>query len=345
MLWVLRGERLRPPPIWLMRQAGRYLPEYRDLRAQAKNFLEFCYSPALAVEATMQPIRRFDLDAAIIFSDILVVPHALGRAVEFREGEGPVLEPFEPGQTVSFDPEALKQHLAPVYEAIVQTRRELAKNKALIGFAGAPWTLACYMIDGRNRNDGFAATRRFMRERPDEFAALIDTLGEAVLAHCRHQLAAGAQVIQLFDSWAGLLVDEGLEALKRWSVTPMRRIAEVLAHETSGVPVIAFPRGVGQNLELYALDRSFAAISVDDTVSSEWARDHVQKRMAVQGHLSNQTLLEGGERLQREVEAMTRTLGRGPYIFNLAHGVLPQTPPEHVTELIRLIRGPRWGKV
>jgi uroporphyrinogen decarboxylase len=342
LLWVLRGERLRPPPIWLMRQAGRYLPEYRELRAQAKNFLEFCYTPALAVEATLQPINRFDLDAAIIFSDILVLPHALGRQVEFVEGEGPVLQPFTAGEKLQFDAAALKQHLAPVYEALVQVKRELPKNRALIGFAGAPWTLACYMIDGRNRGDGFAATRRFMREQPDQFAVLIDTLTEAAIAHCRNQLAAGAQVIQLFDSWAELLLQEGEQALKRWSVQPMRRIAETLAHETSGAPVIAFPRGVGEHLELYALDRSFAAISVDNSVTSEWARDHVQKRMVVQGHLSNETLVEGGERMQREVEAMLKVLGRGPYIFNLAHGVLPQTPPEHVSELLRLIRGPRW---
>jgi len=345
LLWVLRGERLRPPPTWLMRQAGRYLPEYRQLRTQAKTFLDFCYRPELAVEATLQPIRRFDLDAAIIFSDILVVPHALGRDVQFKEGEGPVLEPFTGEEPLVFDAAALKRHLDPVYEAIVQTRRELARNKALIGFAGAPWTLACYMIDGRNAGDRFAATRRFMREQPERFAALIDTLTLAVTEHCRHQLAAGAQVIQLFDSWAEILLDSGVDDLKRWSVQPMRRIAETLAQESSGAPVIAFPRGVGENFELYALDRSFAAISVDTSVSSEWARDHIQKRMAVQGHLDNQTLLEGGERMQREVEIMTKALGRGPWIFNLAHGVLPQTPPEHVTELLRLIRGPRWGKV
>jgi uroporphyrinogen decarboxylase len=346
LLWVLRGERLRPPPIWLMRQAGRYLPEYRELRAQASNFLEFCYTPAMAVEATLQPIRRFDLDAAIIFSDILVVPHALGRDVQFKEGEGPVLQPLAAGDPpIELDAPALKRHLAPVYEALVQTRRELAKEKALIGFAGAPWTLACYMIDGRNRNDRFAATRRFMREQPEAFAALMETLTQAVIEHCRNQLAAGAQVIQLFDSWAEILLDGGPEDLQRWSVTPMLRIADILRRENSGAPVIAFPRGVGEHFELYTREGSFAAISIDNTVTSEWARDHLQRRTALQGHLSNLTLVEGGEKMQREVAEMTRTLGRGPYIFNLAHGVLPQTPPEHVAELVQLIRGPRWKRV
>jgi uroporphyrinogen decarboxylase len=344
LLWVLRGERLRPPPIWLMRQAGRYLPEYRELRAQAKNFLDFCYTPAMAVEATLQPIRRFDLDAAIIFSDILVVPHALGRRVEFKEGEGPVLEPFTAQDALSFDAAVLKQHLAPVYEALVQCRRELAKEKALIGFAGAPWTLACYMIDGKNRDDRFALTRRFMQEQPEKFAALMDTLTQAVIAHCRNQLAAGAQVIQLFDSWAEILLDGGPELLQRWSVMPMRRIAEALGEEVPGVPVIAFPRGVGEQFERYAVDRAFAAVSIDNTVTSQWASEHVQKRSAVQGHLSNLTLVEGGEKMQREVEAMTKVLGKGPYIFNLAHGVLPHTPPENVAELVQLIRGPRWKR-
>jgi len=336
---------LRPPPIWLMRQAGRYLPEYRELRSRAKNFLDFCYTPELAVEATLQPIRRFDLDAAIIFSDILVIPDALGRKVEFREGEGPVLEPITgEDRAPEFDSENLKHRLASVYEAIARTRAALAPQKALIGFAGAPWTLACYMIDGRNRGDRFALTRKFMQEHPAQFEVLMDVLTRAVIAHVKNQIDAGVQVIQLFDSWAEILLDVGMDAakaLQHWSVTPMRRIAEAVLQHKPGVPVIAFPRGVGQHLELYTQDRGFAGISIDTSVTSEWAATHLQKKAAVQGHLCNLTLIEGGQRMRDEVAAILKALGKGPFIFNLAHGVLPQTPPEHVAELVRLVRGQR----
>lgn len=345
MLWVLRGERLRPPPIWLMRQAGRYLPEYRELRSRSKNFLDFCYTPELAVEATLQPIRRFDLDAAIIFSDILVIPDALGRKVEFREGEGPVLEPITGADRApEFDSDNLKHRLASVYEAIARTRAALAPQKALIGFAGAPWTLACYMIDGRNRGDRFALTRKFMQEHPAQFEVLMDVLTRAVIAHVKNQIDAGAQVIQLFDSWAEILLDldmDAAKALQHWSVTPMHRIADAVLQHKPGVPVIAFPRGVGQRLELYTQDRGFAGISIDTSVTSEWAATHLQKKAAVQGHLCNLTLIEGGQRMRDEVAAILKALGKGPFIFNLAHGVLPQTPPEHVAELVRLVRGQR----
>ncbi len=328
-----------------MRQAGRYLPEYRELRAKARDFLDFCYTPDLAVQATLQPIHRFDLDAAIIFSDILVVPHALGRKVEFRDGEGPVLEPLTPDDPLpEFDPERLKQHLTPVYAAVARTRHLLAGHKALIGFAGAPWTLACYMIDGRNRGDRFALTRRFMQEQPEKFAALIELLTQAVIAHVRNQLAVGAQIVQLFDSWAEVLLDldpAEASALQRWSVTPMQRIAGAVQQSNPGTPLIAFPRGVGEHVELYARERHFAGLSIDTTVSSQWAVENLQKKTAIQGHLDNRLLLEGGERMYREIDAMVRTLSRGPYIFNLAHGVLPQTPPEHVEELVRAVRGQR----
>ncbi|MGE0660007.1 MAG: uroporphyrinogen decarboxylase [Reyranellaceae bacterium] len=344
VLWVLRGERLRPPPIWLMRQAGRYLPEYRELRARAPSFLDFCYTPELAVEATLQPIRRFDLDAAIIFSDILVVPHAIGRPVEFREGIGPVLEPLAGGEVPEFDSEILRRHLASVYEAIARTRSALGPGKPLIGFAGAPWTLACYMVDGQNRRDRFAATRRYLAEHPAQFEVLIDVLTRAVIAHVLNQIEAGAQIVQLFDSWAEILLDIDMahdKALEHWSVRPMRRIADAVHERHPGVPVIAFPRGVGEHLTLYAEGMSFAGISVDESVSAEWAAEHLQRKTAVQGNLSNETLVEGGARMRREIEAIQKALGRGPFIFNLAHGVLPHTPPEHVAELVRLVRGQR----
>ena len=347
LLWVLRGERLVPPPIWLMRQAGRYLPEYRQLRSQARSFLDFCYTPDMAVEATLQPIRRFDLDAAIIFSDILVVPDALGRTVAFREGEGPVLDPLSPEDpTPVLDEAALRTRLAPVYEAIGRTRAELPTQKELIGFAGAPWTLACYMIDGRNRQDRFAATRRFMSAAPEAFARLMDVLADAVVSHACNQIDAGAQAIQLFDSWAEILLDvegdgegdgEG-KALRRWSVLPMRRIADAIHEHRPGVPVIAFPRGVGRHFAHYAEGSAFAGISIDTSVSSSWAAANLQNRVAVQGHLDNQTLLAGGDRLRGETESILRALTGGPFIFNLAHGVLPQTPPEHVAELVAIVR-------
>ena len=345
LLWVLRGERLRPPPIWLMRQAGRYLPEYRELRGRAANFLEFCYTPEMAVEATLQPIRRFDLDAAIIFSDILVIPDALGRRVEFRQGEGPVLEPLTGADKApEFDAEILRRHLTSVYEAIARTRSSLAPQKPLIGFAGAPWTLACYMIDGRNRQDRFAATRRYLEDHPAQFEVLIDVLTRAVIAHVKYQIEAGVQIIQLFDSWAGILCDLDMEAataIEHWSVRPMRRIADAILQDHPNVPVIAFPRDVGQHLKLYAENRDFAGLSIDNSVDSAWAAANLQPKVALQGNLSNETLLAGGDRMRFEVEAILQTFGNGPFIFNLAHGVLPQTPPEHVAELVRLVRGQR----
>lgn len=339
LLRALRGECLTPPPIWLMRQAGRYLPEYRKLRAQAANFLEFCYTPSLAVEATLQPIRRFDFDAAIIFSDILVIPDALGRKVEFREGEGPVLGPLEESDALpELDPAQFVRHLAPVYQALTATAAALPPGKTLIGFAGAPWTLACYMVDGRNRQDRFARTRRFAANQPQRFAALIATLADAVILHCRNQIDAGAEAIQLFDSWAEILIDgDDSEMLQRHSLVPMERIAAALRHYRPDVPVIAFPRGVGRHVERYG-DCGFAGLSIDGSIERDWAAQTLRGKVTIQGMLDNAVLVEGGDALRRETRAILDAFAGSAFVFNLAHGVLPPTPPENVAELVELVR-------
>lgn len=331
---VLAGERVFPPPVWLMRQAGRYLPEYRELRASARDFLHFCYSPELAAEATLQPIRRYGMDAAILFSDILVIPDALGQAVAFREGEGPVLEPLRGIDDIGrLDLARLPERLEPVYETLRRLRPALPAQTTLIGFAGAPWTLACYMIEGRGGGD-FLAARRWAYAAPESFRRLIDLLTEAVIRHLDAQVAAGAEAVQIFDSWAGLLPDT---LLSPFSVEPLARIARAIGQRHPGVPVIVFPRGVGVNHGLYRRPE-FAGVSLDTSVSAEWAGTILQPYLAVQGNLDPALLVAGGPALANEVRRLKYVLGRGRYIFNLGHGVVPATPPDHVAALVELVR-------
>ncbi len=272
-LETLAGTRFPTPPIWLMRQAGRYLPEYRAVRATTKSFLDFCYTPEKAVEVTLQPIKRFGLDAAIIFSDILVLPDALGQKVWFEEGEGPKLEALtDPVQFGQLSRARLTDHLAPVYSAISMTRRALPADTALLGFAGAPFTLACYMIEGGGSKD-FAKVKLWAYRYPDSFALLIDLLVEAIVDHLANQVDAGADAVQLFDSWAGILPEEQLFG---WSLEPMVRIANGLRARHPKVPIIAFPRAVGPAALMYRRPDAFTALSIDTGIGAHWAAQNLQ---------------------------------------------------------------------
>ena len=333
LLRVLAGETLDPPPVWLMRQAGRYLPEYRALRAKSGSFLEFCYNPAAAAEATLQPIRRFGLDAAILFSDILVVADGLGAKVEFREGEGPVLDPTTAPGLKALRLARMRPHLAPVYETVKRVRAALEPERALIGFAGAPWTVACYMAEGGGSRD-FAAPKAWMWRDPESFAALIDLLVEATAEHLSAQIEAGADCVQLFDSWAGILPDE---EFRRWVIEPTARIASTVKKRHSGARIIGFPRGGGTMLDDYARDSGVDAVGLDYTVPLPAGRA-LQTRLPVQGNLDPILLLAGGAAMESRIREIRKTLSRKPHVFNLGHGVLPATPPEHVAALVAAVR-------
>lgn len=339
-LETLVGRRFATPPVWLMRQAGRYLPEYRAVRATTKSFLEFCYTPDKAVEVTLQPIRRFGFDAAIIFSDILVVPDALGQKVWFEEGEGPKLEALtDPAQFGQLSRARLGDYLAPVYEAIKQTRAALPKGTALLGFAGAPFTLACYMIEGSGSKD-FAKVKKWAYAHPESFGLLIDLLVDAVVDHLSNQVEAGADAVQLFDSWAGVLPEE---QLFRWSLDPLVRIAKGLRERHPAIPIIAFPRAVGPAALMYRRPDSFTALSIDTGIGAHWAAKELQPHICVQGNLDPIMLVAGGAALEREAKRILDKLGHGSFVFNLGHGVVPQTPPEHVAQLVEIVRNWKPG--
>ena len=332
---TLAGERFSPAPIWLMRQAGRHLPEYRALRAKSANFLDFCYSPELAVEASLQPVRRYDLDAAILFSDILVVPDALGRKVGFSVGEGPKLEPLRPGDRLpELDGEAFHRHLAPVYETVRRLRQALSPEVALIGFAGAPWTVATYMVEGGSSRD-FQRIRRWAYTELGSFARLIELLVDATASYLVRQIAAGVQTVQLFDTWAGVLPPE---QFVRWVIEPTAEIVRLVKAAHPKVPIIGFPRGAGHNYVSYAFETGVDAISLDATVSTSWAARAIPDKTVLQGNLDNLALLAGGPALERGVKDILTHFGERAYVFNLGHGILPETPPENVARLVALVR-------
>ena len=335
LLRVLDGETVTPPPFWLMRQAGRYLPEYRALREKARDFLEFCYTPALAVEATLQPLRRFDMDAAILFSDILVVPHALGQSVSFREGEGPLLEPVRDVNSLrQLNSSHLEDTLSPVYETVAELKGTLPKETALIGFAGAPWTLATYMVEGKG-GTGHGHAKGWAYRDPDGFGELIGLLTEAVRVHLSRQIENGADVVKLFDSWAGVLAET---QFRRWVIEPTAEIVRRLKVAHPEIRIIGFPRGAGALYQEYADATGVDAIAIDGAVPAAWAARTLQSNRAVQGNLDNLVLLTGGKTLTDETHRILGALGDGPFIFNLGHGVLPKTPPENVARLATLIR-------
>ena len=330
---ILKGETTSSVPLWMMRQAGRYLPEYRETRRKAGSFLDLCYDPELAVEVTLQPIRRFGFDASILFSDILVVPHALGRDLRFEEGQGPLMDPIAPSQIASLDGTDFHAHLEPVYETVRRLRRELPDETTLIGFCGAPWTLATYMIAGRGTPDQ-APARLFSYREPEAMARLIDILARHSAEYLIRQIDAGADVVQIFDSWAGVLDEASFDA---WCVRPVaeivRRVRAVHAH----VPIIGFPRGAGGLYQTYRQRTGVTGLGLDWTVPLSQAK-LLQRDGAVQGNLDPLRLAAGGRALEEGVAAILGALGEGPLVFNLGHGIIPETPVEHVEAMVRQVR-------
>ena len=335
MMRVLAGEPATVPPVWLMRQAGRYLPEYRRLRQSADSFLDLCYTPELAVEITLQPVWRFDFDAAILFSDILVVPDGMGMAVGFEDGHGPVLVPVRnAGDLAALDPDRATAHCAPVYEAVSAIRAALAPEKTLIGFAGGPWTVATYAVEGGSSRT-FETVKRWMWDDPEGFGRLIDMLTAATIDHLSCQIDAGADCVQIFESWAGALAEPEFH---RHVVAPTRRIVEALRARHPATPVIGFPRGAGSLIGDYVAATGVTAAGLDTGVPLAQARE-IQKSVPVQGNLDPLLLVAGGMPLMGRVEEIVSGLAGGPHIFNLGHGIVPQTPPDHVAELVAVLRG------
>ena len=336
LLAALAGERQARPPIWLMRQAGRYLPEYRELRSKAATFLDFCYDPTLAVEATLQPIRRFGFDAAILFSDILVLPDALGQRVGFESGDGPRLDPIGDAAGLSrLRGEPDWNRLAAVFEALDRLKTALPSEVALIGFCGAPWTVASYMIAGRGTPDQ-APARLLAYRSPDLFQALVDRLVDASAEYLSRQLAAGAEAVQIFDSWAGVLSPAEFE---RWCVAPIAALTAKVRAKAPNAPIIAFPRGAGSQLAKFAPLADIDAIGLDTAAEPKAAMAALPGRLALQGNLDPLALVAGGPRLDEEVERIVAAFAPRTHIFNLGHGILPLTPVENVARLVALVRG------
>lgn len=334
-LRALGGETLPVPPIWMMRQAGRYLPEYRELRAKAGSFLDLCYNPALAAEVTLQPIRRFGFDAAILFSDILVIPHALGQKLWFVEGEGPRLEPV-PDEARFRDllEETDPAVLGPVYETVSRVKAALPRETAFIGFCGAPWTVATYMVAGRGTPDQGPAKALFSRD-PALFQKLIDRIVSASSDYLCKQIEAGVDVVQIFDSWAGSL---GPEDFERWCIAPTKTIVANVRARHPDARVIGFPRGAGRLIPAYVKATGVDAAGLETEIDRDFARLEIQSLVPVQGHLDPLTLRAGGPELEAEVAAIRAAFGARPFIFNLGHGILPDTPIAHVERLLAAVR-------
>ena len=334
-LSVLDGYRQSIPPVWIMRQAGRYLPEYREVRLKTKSVLELCFTPKLAAEVTLQPVRRFNFDAAILFSDILVIPHALGRKVTFISGEGPKLEPIIEPSVIAGISECVDEGiLGPIYETIALVKEKLPPNVGFLGFCGAPWTVATYMISGEGTPDQ-APARVFAYRYPDAFSKLIDILVEASATYLAAQFKAGVEAVQIFDTWAGVLPPD---EFKRWSIEPTRRIIAALRRNVRGARVIGFPRGAGTMLESYVSALPLNAVGLDWMIDRSFARERIQSRVAVQGNLDPLALLAGGAALDREVDAVREAFAGGPFVFNLGHGILPDTPVAHVERMLKRVR-------
>lgn len=336
-LRALRREPVDRPPFWFMRQAGRYLPEYKEVRAKAGNFLRFCYTPDYAVEVTLQPIRRFGMDAAIIFADILLIPDALGQPLAYEEGRGPVLEPIRRADAIpALDIDKLHAHLAPVYETVRGVKAALPAETALIGFAGSPWTVATYMVEGGGSPD-HANTKRWAFSDPDGFGRMMGLLETSTIEYLRAQADAGAEALQLFDTWAGALP---AGHFARWVTEPTARIVAALRESHPDLPLIGFPRLAGLHLVDYARATGVDAIGLDSTVPPAWAAENLQPICAVQGNLDPQLVVAGGEAMLTAARDIRSSLAGGPYVFNLGHGFVPQTPPAHVEALSELLRGP-----
>ncbi len=334
MLAVLSGQRIDPPPFWLMRQAGRYLPEYRSLRADKGGFLDLVYDSKAACEVTLQPLRRFDCDAAILFSDILIVPHAMGQSLWFEAGEGPRLAPRLA--------EAALDQLAPaierfesVYATLRLVKQRMPAGRALLGFAGSPWTVATYMVDGQGSKDQGAARRMAYQQR-ERFAELIEAIVVMTVEYLAGQILAGADAVQLFDSWAGSLAPD---EFTRWVIEPNAQIIERLRAICPQTPIIGFPKGAGAKLLDYVARTKVDVIGLDETIDLAWANAMLPKNMPVQGNLDPLLLVAGGDALNRGIDAICAALAGRPHIFNLGHGILPDTPIAHVEQMVRRLRG------
>lgn len=335
LLAVLRGERVSPPPMWLMRQAGRYLAEYRTLRAEKGSFLGLVYDSDAAAEVTLQPLARFpQFDAAILFSDILIVPFAIGQQLTFVAGEGPRLTP--PLASADIDRlEAVPARFEPIYETVRKVKARLDPAKTLIGFAGSPWTVATYMVAGQGSREQ-AEARELAYVEPERFAAIVERIEAVTLDYLSGQIAAGAEAVQLFDSWAGSLSPAQFE---RWVIAPTSRIVAQLRERHPNVPIIGFPKGAGGKIAAYVRETAVDAVGLDETVDPVWAAAELPARLPVQGNLDPLALLGGGTELAQAVRSILDAFADRPHIFNLGHGILQQTPVDRVTELVRLVKG------
>jgi len=335
LLKALCGERLDPPPMWMMRQAGRYLPEYRQLREDKGSFLDLVYDPDAAAEVTLQPLKRFrDLDAAIIFSDILIVPFAIGQNLSFVAGEGPRLTP-PLGNSELADLQGFPGRLDPIYETIRKVRQTLGAGKTLIGFSGSPWTVATYMVAGQGSRDQ-TETRRLAYSDPRKMQSIVDRIAEVTIDYLCGQIDAGAEAVQLFDSWSGSLAPSEFE---RWVIAPTARIVKAVKARHSDVPIIGFPKGAGGKLPAYVRETKVDAIGIDETVDPAWADKALPRSLPVQGNLDPLALLAGGDALASSVKRILDAFAERPHIFNLGHGILQETPIAHVEELVSLVKG------
>lgn len=341
-LEMVNGGKPEKVPFWFMRQAGRYLPEYRDIRSRSSGFLEMVYSPDVACEVTLQPLRRFDMDAAIIFSDILIIAQALGQNLEFVENYGPKLDPLENGKNIaSLGFSRFDEMLEPVYEAVSLTqsaiRENFAGDKALIGFCGAPWTLACYMIEGGNSGAGFLRTKAFSYMREKEFAYLIEMLIQACIIHLQKQVRAGAQAVQIFDSWAGIA---DAHSFVKWVIEPTKKIVKGLRDIYPDIPIIGFPKGVGGGYLRYVKDTGVDVLNIDSSIDTSFAAAKLQPLAVIQGNLDPACLLAGGEALVFAAEKIIDDLKNkaGGFVFNLGHGIHKDTSMENVEMLVKIIR-------
>jgi uroporphyrinogen decarboxylase len=334
LLATVRGERQSRPPLWIMRQAGRYLPEYRKVRETVGSFLELCYTPELAAEVTLQPLRRFELDAAILFSDILVIPDALGQTVRFEQGEGPRLEPISPEGLGKLNPDNILGHLAPVFETLKRVKAELAPDKTLIGFCGSPWTVATYMIAGRGSPDQ-AGARTFALTQPEAMARLLDILVEASAAYLVAQFKAGADVVQLFESWA-MNIDE--RQFAQLVMEPNRRIVEKVRAAIPDAPIIGFPRGAAGLVPAYVEATGVNAVGLDYMAPVEVADAALPRPLPVQGNLDPLRLVAGGAQMEVRIEEIIAGFAGRPHIFNLGHGIVPETPIAHVERLVEIVK-------
>ena len=336
ILKALAGEKQEVPPIWMMRQAGRYLPEYRETRAQAGDFLSLCYNSELAAEVTLQPIRRYGFDAAILFADILLLPQALGADLWFVTGEGPRLSTLQ--TQLDFEnlrtPSEINETLAPVYETVKILSQELPKETTLIGFAGAPWTVATYMVAGRGTPDQ-APAHLLKDENPELFDNLINLLVEGTIEYLSHQINAGAEVIKIFDSWAGSLKGHDFD---KYALEPCKKIIAALKTKYPETPIIAFPRQAGDRYIGFAKKAGADCLAIDDSVSAEWIAQNVQDDGCVQGNLASSHMVSGGTELIKETKKIVKALSNGPHIFNLGHGITPDADPDNVQIMIDTIR-------